>query len=122
MPDPSSAEAYLAGLPEATRVVLEDLRRQIRAAAPGAEETIAYEMPAFRLNGRFLVSFAAYKHHCSLFPASADVQEACGAELVPYLHGRATIRFRPAQPLPDDLVRRIIEARVREIERGSGTA
>jgi uncharacterized protein YdhG (YjbR/CyaY superfamily) len=122
MPDTSSVDAYLASLPDASRIVLEDLRRKIRAAAPGAEEAIAYDMPAFRLNGRFLVSCAAYKRHCSLFPASADVQEACGAELVPYLHGRATIRFRPTQPLPDDLVRRIIEVRVREIQTGSGAA
>ena len=122
MPDTSSVEAYLASLPDASRTVLENLRHQIRVAAPGAEETIAYDMPAFRLNGRFLVSCAAYKRHCSLFPASADVQEACGAELVPYLHGRATIQFRPEQPLPEDLVRRIIEVRVREVEAASGSA
>ena len=80
-------------------------------------------MPAFRLNGRFLVSYAAYKHHCSLFPASAAVQEACGVELEPYFQGKGD------DPVPAgaaaaraDLVRRIIEVRVGEIETGSGTA
>ena len=115
MSDTQTVEAYLANLPERDRVALEGLRKVIRATAPAAAETIAYDMPAFRLNGRFLVSFAAYKRHCSLFPASALVREACGDELEPYIHGRATIQFRPDRPLAADLVRRIIEVRVAEV-------
>lgn len=115
MPDTSSVEAYIASLPEASRAALEALRRTIRAAAPEADETIAYDMPAFRLGGRFLLSIGGYRRHCSLFPASAAVREACGDELTPYLAGKATIQFRPEAPLPAALVRRIVAARLTEL-------
>lgn len=115
MAKPASVEEYLAGLAEGPRGVLGRLRATILAAAPGAEETIAYDMPALRLRGHFLVSYAAYARHFSLFPASEVVMAACGPELVPFVTGKATIRFTAARPLPDDLVTRIVTARVGEI-------
>jgi len=84
---PTSVEEYMAGLPDAARMVLEELRT-IAAAAPDATETIAYRMPAFRARGRFLVSSASYKKDRSLFPASEAVRQACGLELEPSLAGR----------------------------------
>ncbi len=114
MAAPTSVEAYLAALPEESRAALEALRRTIRAAAPEATETIAYEMPAFRDRGRFLVSYAAYRNHCSLFPASQAVREALGDELEPYLSGKGTIRFRAEEPLPAALVTRIVKLRLEE--------
>ena len=114
MDGPASVDAYLAGLPDAPRRALEDLRRTIRAAAPEAEETIAYDMPAFRLGGRFLVSYGAYKRHCSLFPASDAVMAACRDELRPYVTGRATIQFKAEAPLSAALVRKIVKARLAE--------
>src|SRR5881409_63857 len=92
MPGQQDVERYLAAVPEPQRTTLEKLRSTIRAAAPQATEAISYQMPAFRLQGRFLVSYAAYKDHCSLFPASGRVREACGAELNPYLSGKGTLR------------------------------
>jgi uncharacterized protein YdhG (YjbR/CyaY superfamily) len=115
MTKPISVEAYLAGQPVATRTVLEALRRTIRAAAPGTEESIAYGMPAFRLNGHFLVSYAAYSRHFSLFPASQAVQDACGEELRPYISGRGTIKFQGKDPLPDALVGKIVKVRIAEV-------
>jgi len=111
---PRAVDAYLAALPDAPRRALEDLRRTIRAAAPDADEAIAYDMPAFRVNGRFLVSYGAYKRHCSLFPASAAVMAACGDELRPFVTGRATIQFKAEAPLPAALVRTIVKARLQE--------
>lgn len=111
----SEVEAYLAGLPAPQREVLEAIRAVIRAAAPDAVEGIAYGMPAYRLGGRFLVSFGGYQRHCSLFPASGRVRGALGRELEPYLAGRGTIRFTPSNPLDGDLVRRIVEVRVAEV-------
>jgi uncharacterized protein YdhG (YjbR/CyaY superfamily) len=116
---PTSVEAYLADLPPAPRAALEALRTTIRAAAPEATETIAYDMPAFRLDGRFLVSCAAYKQHCSLFPASQAVRDALGEELEPYFSGKGTIRFRAGEPLPASLITKIVEIRLAEI-RASG--
>ena len=114
MPKPASVEEYLATLSDDRRAVVERLRDTIRAAVPGAEETIAYDMPAFRSGGRFLVSYAAYKRHYSLFPASDRVIEACGEELVPFLSGKGTIRFPANRALPLDLVTKVVKARVAE--------
>jgi uncharacterized protein YdhG (YjbR/CyaY superfamily) len=115
----SSVDGYLAALPEDRRAIVEALRRTIRDAAPDATESIAYDMPAFRSNGRFLVSYAAFKHHYSLFPASAAVIEALGAELTPYLAGRGTIRFSVGKPIPAGLVARVVAVRLTETAAGA---
>jgi uncharacterized protein YdhG (YjbR/CyaY superfamily) len=121
MATPSSVDAYMAALPDDRRAVMEALRRTIKAAAPGANETIAYQMPALRSHGgQFLVSYAAYKAHYSLFPASGAVVEALGEELAPYLAGKGTIRFPADQSLPLALVTRIVQARI--AEHGAGAA
>lgn len=113
---PASVEEYIAALPAESRVVLEHLRGTIRSAAPEATEAISYQMPAFRREGRFLVSYAAFKDHCSLFPASGAVMDALGEELQPYVSGKATLRFTVDDPIPDRLVRRIVEVRLAEVE------
>jgi uncharacterized protein YdhG (YjbR/CyaY superfamily) len=115
MAGPTSVEDYLAALPEESRAALEKLRQTIKAAAPEATETITYQMPTFKLDGRFLVSYAAFKEHCSLFPASAKVLEACGEELKPHFSGKGTIRFTVDKPLSSALVRKIVKTRIEEI-------
>jgi uncharacterized protein YdhG (YjbR/CyaY superfamily) len=114
MAAPSSVEDYLAALPDDRRVAVEELRQTIRAAAPEATETIAYQMPAFRSHGQFLVSYAAFKNHYSLFPASEAVVEALGEELTPYLAGKGTIRFRADNPFPAAVVTKIVKVRLEE--------
>lgn len=114
MATPSSVEEYLAGLPEAQRAVLQKLRATIRAAAPGATETISYQMPAFKLDGRFVVWYAAFRDHCSLFPATKAVLEAHGDELKPYVSGKGTLRFTEEHPMPARLVRKIVKTRIKE--------
>jgi uncharacterized protein YdhG (YjbR/CyaY superfamily) len=114
MATPTSVEEYLAALPEGPRAALEKLRKTIMAAAPGATETISYQMPAFKDHGRFLVSYAAFKNHCSLFPASKAVLEELGEELKPYFSGKGTIRFQADKPLPDALVKKIVKVRIEE--------
>ena len=109
-------DEYLAPLPDAQRAALEKLREQIRAAAPDATETISYRIPTFKDQGRMLVSFAAFKNHCSLYPATGGMQEALGKELEPYLVPKATLRFTPEAPLPAALVKKIIKIRLAENE------
>jgi uncharacterized protein YdhG (YjbR/CyaY superfamily) len=118
---PTTIEEYLATLPDDRRAGVEKLRRTIRAAAPDATETIAYSMPAMRsYGGHFLVSYAAYKKHYSLFPASDAVIEAGGAELKPYLAGKGTIQFPANEPLPAALVTKIVKVRVAENAQRAG--
>lgn len=114
MAAPTSVEEYLAALPDERRVVMEELRQTIQAAAPEATETISYQMPAFRSHGRLLVSYAAFKNHYSLFPASEAVISALGVELEPYRAGKGTIRFRSSEPLPVAVVTKIVKVRLAE--------
>ena len=96
---------------------MDTLRRTIVRAAPGATEAIAYNMPALRLNGRFLVSYEAYKNHYSLFPCTHEMARELGEQLQPYKYGKGTLRFPASEPLPEDLIRRIVEVRLKEMSR-----
>ena len=95
---------------------MEELRRAVTAAAPAAAETIAYNMPALRLDGKFLVSYQAFKNHYSLFPWSDYMAAQLGDALKPYMHGKGTIRFPADEPIPVDLVRRIVGVRLEEMQ------
>lgn len=110
----TSFDEYLATVPEDRRPALSELREAIRAAAPEATETIAYNMPAFRTHGQFLVSYAAFKAHYSLFPASGAVVEALGDEVRPYLAGKGTIRFGADEAIPTATVTKIVKVRLAE--------
>jgi uncharacterized protein YdhG (YjbR/CyaY superfamily) len=112
---PTTVEEYLSGLPDRERSVLEALRRTIHAAAPEATEAISYQMPAFKQGGRFLVSYAAFSDHCSLFPASYAVMEALEDDLRPYVSGKGTLRFTVDEPIPPHLVTRIVAMRLEEV-------
>ena len=111
-----SVDEYIAALPEDRRAVMAWLRETIRAAAPNAVELISYGMPALKSHGHFLVSYDAYKKHYSLFPASDAVVEACGEALAPFLAGKGTISFRTDNPLPTELVAKIVQVRLAENE------
>jgi uncharacterized protein YdhG (YjbR/CyaY superfamily) len=107
-------DAYIEALPEDRRTVTQQLRGIITAAAPQAVEAIAYKMPALRLEGRFFMSYDAYKGHCSLFPWTQLMVEELGDEIAPYLSGKGTLHFRSGEPLPVDLIRRIVAIRLRD--------
>jgi uncharacterized protein YdhG (YjbR/CyaY superfamily) len=113
---PASVEEYLAALDPARRTPLEALRAVIMAAVPSATETISYGIPTVRVGGRMLLSYAAFRRHLAIYPASRVVVEALGDDLLPFLSGRATIRLPIDGPVPSDLVPRVIHARLDEIE------
>ena len=113
-------DAFLARLPDDLRLALEGLRRTIAAAAPDAIETIAYSVPAFRYRGRPLVSFSAGRNGtgpCAFYVQSPAVMDAHRDELKAYDTGKGTIHFRPAEPLPAELVTRLVQARMAETDR-----
>lgn len=115
MAGPTTVDEYLADLSADRRAGVEQLRALIAAAAPEAIESIAYQMPAMRSHGgQFLVSYAAFKAHYSLFPASEAVIQGLGEEIAAYLVGKGTIRFPAARPIPADLVTRIVKIRLEE--------
>jgi uncharacterized protein YdhG (YjbR/CyaY superfamily) len=111
--DFSNVEEYISKFPPEVRIRLEQMRNSIRSSAPGATEEIAYGMPAYKLNGRPLVYFAAFKSHIGFY-ATPSGHEAFSAELSKYKQGRGSVQFPLNQPLPLDLVRQITEFRVAE--------
>jgi uncharacterized protein YdhG (YjbR/CyaY superfamily) len=113
---PATIDEYLKGVPQEMRETLEKLRAVIKKAAPQAEEAIGWGMPMFKLDGKNLVGFAAFKEHCSLFPMSTTVMETLKSELAPYSTSKGAIRFGPNKPLAAALVKRIIKERIRENE------
>jgi uncharacterized protein YdhG (YjbR/CyaY superfamily) len=105
-------DEYIATFPENIQALLESVRATINAAAPDAEERISYQMPAFVLHGN-LVYFAAWKNHIGFYPASSGIA-AFQDELAIYQGAKGSLRFPIDQPLPLDLISRIVQFRVTE--------
>jgi len=114
---PKNIDEYLAGVPEPARSTLNKIRASIRSAAPAnAIETISYGMPVFKCK-RILMWFAAFSDHCSLFP-TASIVEAFKNELKGYTTSKGTIQFPLDRPLPNSLIRKLVKARIAQIENG----
>jgi uncharacterized protein YdhG (YjbR/CyaY superfamily) len=114
---PETVDDYIAGTPEPARTMLNRMRATIRAAVPAdAVETISYRIPAFKRK-RVLVWYAAFAAHCSLFP-TASVVEAFKSELEGFATSKGTIQFPLNKPLPTLLVKKLVRARVEQVERG----
>jgi uncharacterized protein YdhG (YjbR/CyaY superfamily) len=113
---PKTVDEYLAGVPEPARSTLQNVRASIRAAAPPeATECIAWSMAAFRC-GKLIAGYAAFKNHCSYFPMSSAVIKALEADLRRYSVSKGLVRFPLDKPLPATLVRKLVKARLQEIE------
>jgi uncharacterized protein YdhG (YjbR/CyaY superfamily) len=110
---PTDIDDYLSRLSDDKRRALEKLRKDIKAAAPRVEECISYQVPAFRLDGKMLVWFAAAAKHCSLFPGAYPIK-ACARDLKKYSTSTGTVRFSADAPLPATLVRKLVKARMSE--------
>jgi uncharacterized protein YdhG (YjbR/CyaY superfamily) len=112
-----AVDAYLAGLGEPERSTLQALRRSIRAVVPDAEEGISYGMPAFRVDGKVVAGFAAFKNHLAYLPHSGEVLRGLGDRLAGYQCTKGSLHFPAGQPLPDDLVRSLVQAKLEILRR-----
>jgi uncharacterized protein YdhG (YjbR/CyaY superfamily) len=112
-----SVGEYIGSFPAGVQAILEQVRRAILDAVPGAGETISYHMPTITLDGRLLLHFAGWKHHISLYPAPAG-DEAFERRLGPYRSARSTLKFPLSQPVPYDLIAQVARLRVRQRQDG----
>ncbi len=111
----SAIDDYLEKLDEPQRDALERICRITREAVPGAEEATSYGMPAFKVKGKPVLGFTVSQRHLSLHPFSPGVIEAVKDGLGGFELSKGTIRFTPDSPIPDEVLRRIIDARLKEI-------
>ena len=105
--------AHLAKVPQPQKATLEELRKTILEIIPEAEEEISYGFPGYRLNGKVICGFDAFKNHCSFFPHSSLVIPELEKELVNYKTSKGALQFAVDKPLPKALVRKLIKTRMR---------
>jgi len=107
-------DEYIKTFPKDVQSILEKMRQTIRKAAPEAVEAISYQMPTFKLNGKNLVYFAAFKNHIGFYPIPSGI-EAFKKELSPYKQGKGSVQFPIDKPIPYDLVKKIVIFRRKKI-------
>jgi uncharacterized protein YdhG (YjbR/CyaY superfamily) len=115
--DTDAVDAYIAAAPKAAQPRLRALRKLIKAAAPQATERLSYRMPYYDYKGR-LIYFSAFKNHIGVYPVG---EAANYKELSKYMTGRGTYRFPLDEPMPMDLIKKLVEARVKKNDAAAGT-
>jgi uncharacterized protein YdhG (YjbR/CyaY superfamily) len=112
---PNEIDGYLAGLDELQRRTLEALRTSIMEVVPGAEQCISYGMPAFKVQGKTVAGFAAFKNHLSYLPHSGSVLATLTSDVAPYETSKGSLKFAINNPLPKRLVKKLIHTRMEEL-------
>jgi uncharacterized protein YdhG (YjbR/CyaY superfamily) len=115
---PETVDEYIASFPDEEREVLEEVRRLLRAVVPEAEEKISYQIPTYTLDGKAFVYFAGWKTHVSLYPIH-PLEQPLESEVAPYRSGKDTVRFPLSEPVPGNLITRIVTA-MRDARTGAG--
>lgn len=114
----TSVDEYIKSFPQDVQTILQRIRDVIKETAPDATETISYKMPTFKLNGTYLVYFAAWKTHIGFYATPAG-NEAFREELSPYKGAKGSIQFPLDQPIPYDLIKKIVMFRMEDTDKKS---
>lgn len=114
MDKPKSTDEYISSFPKETQILLQEVRETIKNTAPNANESISYGMPAYKLNGKALVYFAGYKNHIGFYATPTGHAEFT-EELAKYKQGKGSVQFPINEPMPLDLITKIVKFRVSEV-------
>ena len=109
----NSIDEYMGTFPKEIQKMLKEIRKTIKAVAPKAEETISYQMPAFKLDGQYIAHFAAWKKHIGMYPIPAG-DKAFQKEITPYKGDKSSLQFPLDKPLPLKLISRVVKFRIAE--------
>ena len=113
-----NTDGYIADFPKEVQVLLKQIRKTIKQAAPKAEESISYGMPAYKLNGKPLIYFAGYKNHIGLY-ATPSGHTAFAKELAKYKQGKGSVQFPINEPMPLDLISKMVLFRVSSLTKNT---
>jgi uncharacterized protein YdhG (YjbR/CyaY superfamily) len=113
----NSVDEYISSFPPIIQENLILIRQSIKKTAPEAKESISYDMPAYKLNGRILVYFAAFKNHVGFYPLPSSI-ELFKADLSKYKHAKGSVQFPLNEPMPLELIKRIVKFRKEEVQLG----
>nr|MDO8118318.1 DUF1801 domain-containing protein [Candidatus Sigynarchaeota archaeon] len=113
----SPIDEYISGFPERVQAILQKIRGTIKNVVPNATESIVYQIPTFKLKNRNLVHFAAFKHHVGFYPAPSGIV-AFKKELLGYSSAKGSVKFPLNEPIPYDLIEKIVAFRVKEVTEG----
>lgn len=114
MDKPKSTDEYISSFPKETQFLLQEVRNTIKNAAPNTNESISYGMPAYKLNGKALVYFAGYKNHIGFYATPTGHAEFT-EELAKYKQGKGSVQFPINEPMPLNLITKIVKFRVSEV-------
>lgn len=112
----NTVDEYIKTFPKDIQNILERIMQTVKKAAPEAEEAISYQIPTFKLNGKNLVHFAAWKNHIGFYPTPTGIEEF-KRELSPYKIAKGTVQFPIETPIPYDLIRQIVKFRIKDIQK-----
>ena len=112
----SSIDEYIAVFPEDVQSILKRVRNTIKAAAPETGEKISYGIPTFTLNGKYLIYFAGWKHHISIYPIPTG-DDAFHQEVAPYVAGKGTLKFPIDKPIPLELITKLVNLKIAEAKK-----
>lgn len=114
MGKPTSVDDYIQTFPAEMQTILEKVRQAIAAELPDAEQTISYSIPTFKMNGQYLVYFAGWKDHISVYPIPPKGDKVFQKEIAPFRTGKGTLQFPLDKPIPYDLIRKIAQLHLEE--------
>src|SRR5687768_595082 len=112
---PTSVASYIAGFPRPVQTILKRVRGIVRKVVPEAEESISYQIPTYKLKGRPVIYFAAFKEHYSIYPSNTRLVAAFTDQLEGYEKSKGTIRFPLSEPVPVTLIAAIAKFRAKEV-------
>lgn len=104
----TTIDQYIASFPTEVQAILEKIRKIIATEVPEAVETISYGIPTFKLNGKFVVYFAGFKHHVSLYPIP-NMNAEFEKRIQPFIKGKGTVQFQLKDPIPYDLIKEFVK-------------